>query len=380
MFLVQLFGVLLAVLWLFEKSGEKQKAFDIFTLLILIYGAVRLISIIFSDYPEESIQSLYKEALFYLAFFSIGFYLKFFPDNFTDKIVYGFSAASVVVAVIGIIKFNLDFDYRASSFSSGYMAFSTYLLAALPILIFGITLQNIDLNWLIRSIGISFILSGIITSLGRVNIAIAILVFLAGIILKKINLKEFITVTLLSIFLCSVSFYNNSFGLFGYRVSNPSILSDRDIILKGAEEVFLKFKNPLFGYGPRSFHLIFPYISELSDPRINSWHNDFIQLYFESGFFGFSSLCLLIFFPLYTGIKYLLKKPVIPHSFELIMGIVVSIAAVSFSALFSIFINSPILSLVFAFLLALQSAVFYKEGIVKELNFSKLKMGVYKWK
>ncbi|MGE5860123.1 MAG: O-antigen ligase family protein [Ignavibacteria bacterium] len=377
LFLVQLFGALLAFLWLLERFSEKQKAFDIFTLLILTYGSMRLISIIFSDFPEESIQSLYKEALFYFAFFSFSFYLKIFDRDYLSKIVSGFVAASAVVAVIGIIKFNLDFDYRASSFSSGYMAFSTYLLAALPVLIFSIGLNNISLKWLVRSIGISFILTGIITSLGRVNVAIAVLVFLTGLVLKKINLKEFITITVFTFFLCSISFYNNSFGLFGYRVSNPSLLSDRDILIKGAEDVFLKFKNPLFGYGPRSFHLIFPYMNELSDPRISSWHNDFIQLYFESGFLGLLSLCLLIFFPLFFGIKYLLKKKASNPSFkELILGISVSITALMISALFSVFINSPVLSLVFAFLLALESAVFYKEGIYKELNFSKLKIGV----
>jgi hypothetical protein len=257
------------------------------------------------------------------------------------------------------------------------MAFSTYLLAALPVLIFSIALHNVSLNWLVRSIGISFILTGIITSLGRVNVAIAVLVFLTGLVLKKINLKEFITITLLTFFLCSISFNNNSFGVFGYRVSNPSLLSDRDILIKGAEDVFLKFKNPLLGYGPRSFHLIFPYLNELSDQRISSWHNDFIQLYFESGFLGLLSLCLLIFFPLFSGIKYLLKKKANNHSFkELILGISVSITALMISALFSVFVNSPVISLVFAFLLALESAVFFKEGIYRDLNLSKLKIGV----
>ncbi|MGE5806859.1 MAG: hypothetical protein ACM34M_13790, partial [Ignavibacteria bacterium] len=52
LFLVQLFGALLAFLWLLERFSEKQKAFDIFTLLILTYGSMRLISIIFSDFPE----------------------------------------------------------------------------------------------------------------------------------------------------------------------------------------------------------------------------------------------------------------------------------------------------------------------------------------
>jgi O-antigen ligase len=260
----------------------------------------------------------------------------------------------------------LDLDYRASSFSSGYMAFSSYLLAALPILIFSLPLHNIPLNWAVRSSGISFILTGIITSLGRVNIFIAVLVFLSGLILRRINLKEFAAISLLTIILCSISFYSNSFGVFEYRVNNPSLLSDRDIILKGAEDLFLKFKNPFLGYGPRSFHLIFPYIRGLSDQRINSWHNEFIQLYFESGLLGFFALCLLFFVPVFLGIKFLLVNKNADLFFrELILGIVVSLLALIISALSSVFINSPVLSLVFAFLLSLQAAVLYKEVYIK---------------
>lgn len=376
LFLVQLFAVLLTFMWLLERFSNKRKAFDFFGLLILLYGAARLISIIFSEFPEESIHSFYKEALFYFSFFSMSFYLKILDENYLRKIAYTFAIASAVVAVIGIIKFNLDFDYRASSFSSGYMAFSTYLLAGLSILIFSIPLKDVALNWLVRSFGSSFILTGIITSLGRVNLVVAFLLFVFGVIIKKINFKELVVITILTSVLCSISFYNNSYRVFEYRVNNPSLLSDRDIILKGAQDLFLEFKNPVLGYGPRSFHSIFPYTNELSDQRINSWHNDFIQLYFESGILGFLTLCLLIFTPLFLGIKFLLSKNKSNPLFkEMMLGMVVSMVALMLAALSSVFINSPVLSLIFAFLLALQSAMLYKEGWFKEFNFSKLKIG-----
>jgi len=376
LFLVQLFAVLLTFMWLLERFSNKRKAFDFFGLLILLYGAARLISIIFSEFPEESIHSFYKEALFYFSFFSMSFYMKILDENYLRKIAYTFAIASAVVAVIGIIKFNLDFDYRASSFSSGYMAFSTYLLAGLSILIFSIPLKDVALNWLVRSFGSSFILTGIITSLGRVNLVVAFLLFVFGVIIKKINFKELVVITILTSVLCSISFYNNSYRVFEYRINNPSLLSDRDIILKGAQDLFLEFKNPVLGYGPRSFHSIFPYTNELSDQRINSWHNDFIQLYFESGILGFLTLCLLIFTPLFFGIKFLLSKNKSNPLFkELMLGMVVSMVALMLAALSSVFINSPVLSLIFAFLLALQSAMLYKEGWFKEFNFSKLKIG-----
>src|SRR4030065_1239121 len=77
-FLMQLFCGVLVILWLLEKNSEKRKAIDSFIIAVLVYGFARLISVILSEYPGVSIHTLYKEALFYLSVFSIGFYLKSF--------------------------------------------------------------------------------------------------------------------------------------------------------------------------------------------------------------------------------------------------------------------------------------------------------------
>src|SRR5690606_28569945 len=94
-FAMQLFGAALVILWLFEKNSEKKKAIDSFIIAVLIYGLIRIISIIFSEYPDESISALYREALFFLSIFPIGFYLKSFDDQKKKIIIYSFIAGAV---------------------------------------------------------------------------------------------------------------------------------------------------------------------------------------------------------------------------------------------------------------------------------------------
>ncbi|MFO7448250.1 MAG: hypothetical protein R6W90_17965, partial [Ignavibacteriaceae bacterium] len=225
LFLLQLFAGLLVIFWLFEKNKNKRKAFDYFSLLILLFGLLRIVSILLSSFPEESIQSLYKEALFYLGFFAFNFYLKVFEEDKLVNLVYAFTAGAVAAAVIGLILFNLNHVHRAQSFSSGYMTFSAYLLTATGIAA-GISpaIQKKYKPWY-WIVGVTLILAGIVTSLGRVNIALAAVVFISGIFLKKIKLKHAFIIILLTAGISFLSFINNQQEVT-QRIEQPAGLSD----------------------------------------------------------------------------------------------------------------------------------------------------------
>ena len=203
-------------------------------------------------------------------------------------------------------------------------------------------------------IGISILLSGIITSQGRTNIAISILIIIIAVILKKINLKSAIIIALLTASISFISFSNNKKEIT-QRVENPTTLSDRNIIIKGAED--LAFNHPLLGYGPRSFHQIFPYVNQLADKRIGSWHNDFIQVYFESGILGLISFCVLIISILWYSFKYYLSEKINLDNKNISFGIFLAVMALVLSALTAGFIDSPVLSIEFAFFVSLLPAV-----------------------
>jgi len=365
LFLLQIFAGILFILWLFEKNGSKKKAFDIFSLLIVIFGLVRVASILLSDYPEESYQSFYKEALFYCSFFAMQFYFKAFDSDKLLNISHLYVVAAVLTAFIGLILFNfyifinqfinIGIVYRTRSFSSGYMAFSSYLLTGLGLFVGVPHLIKRKWDWIAVAAGISIILSALITSLGRTNIVISFLILLFGIAIKKINFKQIILIIIFTTGLTLISFYNN-YETFEVRVEKPVLLSDRDILLKGAKEKFLEFENPIFGYGPRTFRNVFPFLNEMQDKKAGSWHNDFIQIYFDSGVLGLAAFLTLLAFIFIKGIKNFRtsNNKAIKNN---ILGIIIAAAALVLSSLTSGFITSPVLSIVFAFMLAYLSGL-----------------------
>ena len=278
-FTMQLFGGVLAVLWLSEKNSEKKKAVDHIITLVALYGLIRLLAIVFSEYPSLSVHSLYKEALFYLSVFSISFYMKVFDSRKIHLIIYFFLLGAALNSVIGLVSFNLGFVERAQSLSSGYMTFSVYLLASFGIAIMLSGLEKIKGKYYyIHILLTGLILTGIISSLGRANIVIAVLILITGIFLKKIRIKQVLLLGIVAFILSSISFLNNSTEV-NQRIDAPTQLSDRDIIYKGAGEIM--WEHPVLGFGPRTFKEIFPLREELADKGVGSWHNDLLQVYFE---------------------------------------------------------------------------------------------------
>jgi O-antigen ligase len=321
--------------------------------VLLVFGFTRVISVIFSHYPSVSIEIFYKEALLYFGFFSMSFYLKLFDNTKTLNIIYALVIASVITSLIGIIIFNLSLSDRAQSFSSGTQAFSVYLLCALSLALFVKPEINNKFSWIIHSSIISIILTGIITALGRTNIIIGIVILSVSIILKRLNFREIALVIFITAGLSAASFQNNSAVVKG-RIEQPFHPSDRDILFKGVET--LLFKEPVLGFGPRTFRLIFPFKNEFADKEIGSWHNDFLQIYFESGLLGliaFLSLLGVIFFKNISLIKLLPNK----ENKNITTGILLSFLCLFLSATTSGFITSAVISIIFVFFVALLSSM-----------------------
>jgi len=373
LFLFQIFAVILIVLWLLEKNRSKFLAFDKISILFFIFIFIRILSVVFSDYPDSSLPMLYKEGIFFLGFYAMCFYLKVFSEKNIKTIAFTFVIAAMAVALIGLIKFNLGLVHRAESFSSGYMAFSLYLLASLG---FGLLLYNFitqkkyAMAW---TAGIGLIISGITASLGRTNIVLAVLVFLVSLFFLKINKWFFLGIVLLSVIVVFISFQLNTKELKD-RIEQPTMMSDRDILWENAKELILKFQHPLLGYGPRTFDRIFTERDKLQDVKVGSWHNDYIQLYLESGILGLLSYLLLVGFSLFTALKYLIQKKATLFERVLLTGSIISIITMLLAAVTSGFINSPLIPVVLAFYLALISAILYPaEKITDKLIAEEIK-------
>jgi O-antigen ligase len=346
LFLLQLFAGILFFFWFFEKNSEKKKAIDLLSLSVLVFGIVRITAIILSKYPSVSNESFYKEALFYFSFFSFNYYLKIFSHEKKQLLIIVILGASVFASLTGIITFNFNLAERAQSFSSGGTAFSSYLLAVLPVLIFlpfEKTNKRFVFVWLI---GIIIILTGIITSLERTNIAISLLVIGIGVSCRKINFTHLIILaTLVSLF-SFISFQNNSY-VVSRIITNPLNPSDRNVIIKGAK--MLINDHPYIGFGPRTFRSIFPLLNQFTVKGVGGWHNDFLQIYFESGIIGLFSFLLLLSVIYYIGIKLLRKDN---NDRDIIISLLLSVSCFVLLVT-SGFITSSVISMIFVLIITL---------------------------
>src|ERR1035437_342487 len=332
LFLMQAVFAIIFILWITEKNSEKRKVFDLFTLAIILWGIIRIIVVLLSQYPSESNQVFYKEALFYASFLSLQFYFKVISKEHISKVIKFFIAGGVLRSLTGIAQFNFHLVDRAQSFSSSYTVFSSYLLTVLPVLLF------LPKNILSDKIRITSII-----------IIVALLVFLS-LFMKRVSILNFLMIVIIAGLISYISFENNKKELTN-RMANPSTLSDRDIIWKGASE--LMFEHPFRGFGPRTFRQIFPHMNDFNDKGIGGWHNDFIQVYFESGIVGLMTLLFIIFLIIYNGkISFNLNNIISPGIFLSLIGLILS-------AFTAGFITSVVLSIVFVFLLTIFESSVY---------------------
>ena len=360
LFVMQLAAGILFVLWLFEKHEQRKKAFDIILKFIVVFGLVRLISIFLSEYPQNSYESFYKEGLFYTSASAIPFYLKTLDKKSILTLMLAFIIGAAVMSLVGSTRYFLNQVERAQAFTSSYAVFSSYLLAAFSVALFYPKKIKSNFHILLWSAVYIIILIGIVTSLGRANIAIALLILVSAILFKQIPLKQIIILGMFFLIGGLIYIYNPPASM-EQRVENITQLSDRDIIWQGAKEISLN--NPLLGYGPRTFHQVFPFKERFADKGIGGWHNDFIQIYFESGIAGVISFIVLLFVIIKTSFSQLKNKKTEAELKSISASVLAAVTALLLSALFAGFITSVVLSIVFIFLISFLSRIDFEMSI-----------------
>ncbi|MDH3251369.1 MAG: O-antigen ligase family protein, partial [Ignavibacteria bacterium] len=125
-----------------------------------------------------------------------------------------------------------------------------------------------------------------------------------------------------------------------------SHLSDRDILWKGA---FMRAGEHVFvGFGPRSFPDIFPLFGELNDKGIGGWHNDYLQVYMESGIVGVAAMLWLFAAVVYHGVRALKRTDLSAERRNVLAGVLLALSIFFIAGgLFD-----TVVSLLFWFLLA----------------------------
>ena len=202
----------------------------------------------------------------------------------------------------------------------------------------------------------ALVFSGIFLVLARTHIAIALLLFLAGIVFKKIKFSGFIKALLLTAVVSSVAIFSNSY-YFNVRKDDPMSYSNRDVIWGGALK--LNSEHPILGFGPGSFKNVFPDWNILMDKGVSNWHSEWIQMYIESGVLGLSIGLIIAGFVFYMYAK---RRNSLSSS-KLLTPIFAGLVTLYLSSVTNCILYSIIPSILFGFLLAFYSRLIFVEDV-----------------
>ncbi len=357
LFVMEVVAVILLFLWLVEDKQSKKISFDSVAQLVFLFGAARVLSVIFSPFPDSAVPSLWKEALLYATIPPLFFYMRVLSDDYVAKIYTSYLAAATVVGIIGIVQFSMGWVDRAASVTSGYSTYSSYLLASFGLFFFLPYRRMDNAARLFLIIGLVVLFTGMILSLGRTNIAIAGAVLIAAFVFKRIPWKVFVAVAVLTFVTSYTILTVVENKEIDRRKENPAGVSDRNTLWYGA---YLRaMERPLTGFGPRTFLDVFPLKEKLNDVKVGSWHNDFISVYMESGILGLTAFLSLLGYVYLRGLRVYSRIKIQRKYRERIFAALMGISALVLSGMTAGFISAPELSIVFAFMLALFSSGVY---------------------
>lgn len=349
-FVFQILLIIISAMCLIDLIIYRKIHFDSKgTIIILALLASKIISSLLSDYSEISFRALFKEIFFFLSYFAFSHYLYFMNEERKLLLLKSFLYSGIMIAVIGIIKFNLG-SLRAESITSGSATFSVFITVITGIIIL---LKDKLLLWkniFYEILLVTILLSATTLTFAKANIIISLLLIIAFVIFRKIRFSVVIVSMVLTTLVVLFSMNNNSKYFTNNLQDKNYLFSNRDLIWKGALSIALN--KPLLGHGVGTFKQTYPLWDQLNDKGVGNWHNQFIQVYLETGVIGLFIYLLLIFYIYRTWrIMHSVKNE---EDYSLIVNsLMVGITSLLLTSFATNFISSVILSVVFTFLFTL---------------------------
>jgi len=342
--------ILLILLGLFRIIRGKNGSFlkNPVALVFAVFIVVRILSIIFSEFPALSVHSLNKEIFFYLIFFILLFELSRFDEKKLRSLFQILIIAAILASIVGFSKVFLGISERAKSTTSGYSTLGMFLSVILAI---AFTLGRSKeffpsrIMWLFTLLVIA---TGILFTFNRSNwISVGIIILVIGLYKERIVLGILILIFASVIFLIP-----NLSERFGQLIHFTQHLSDRDVLWKGA--LMIWDQHPILGFGTRTFNEIFLLNDQLADKGVGGWHNEYLQVYLESGILGLVIFLSLIFSIFYWGIKALKRYSSEKYNFDLTLAVLVGLSTFFLNSMTGGFLLDPISKVLFLFLLAIE--------------------------
>lgn len=337
--------------FLFIKK-DFEIIFNKYTIIVLLF----ILTLIFSGIRNSSINRIiYSEKIIlwinvFLIIFLFGNFIKLNLNKIINFIVF-FNFLIVIIALIQYLEFINIFDFAfrwANTFNNRIYSifgnpdnFAVYLIATQPFIFYKYieNRKKIFLLFLLINLLCLFLtksLSGLIS----VYIQIFLTIIYLFSRLKQYKNKIFLSVILILFFLFGLG------NIFNLAVKKSDSINIRKFLWEST--VLMIKDNFLFGVGAGNFRFFTPYYQgklynkknypsyiDVHDEAYT--HNDFLQVFAETGFIGLIFFLFFLFYPLY---KFLQNKNKITYFFIISMAgiIVFSIFNFPFSSFFIIYI------------------------------------------
>ena len=313
---------------------------------ILLFILVRLTTIIFSEYPSLSWNAVTRELVYYVSYFFTVFYFQNSSDEKALNLVRMLLASTAVVTVVAISRYALGYVPKVNALTGGGML-STQLALLMPVLFVAARERVAVPSRILVWTGVAIFGAGLAFSMTRGDwlATIAALVVFSFVLDRKMLIGIIAFVTILAVALPSVRHRMST-------LQNPlENTSDRTTLWRNAAE--LAGSHPLLGFGPATFSAIFNDVGSLGDKHVAAWHNDFIQIYMESGGAGVLALAGMLSAAFVLAVRSVRSRIRVRNGFDSgWMGILVLLVYVV-SGLFTMPTISITNAMLFRFLIAM---------------------------
>jgi len=350
---ISIFILTLATIVKIYLSPSKKFKLTLLDIAVILFLLSRLLSIPVSIDVLRSAGSLKKTPFFIMTYFVVSRNLETLDLKSINKLFKFLILSAILVSILGIAKYFFGVEERVGSTSAGYTTLAIFLSTTFAFTLGTGIYYNIFKNKIIWALSLILMLMCLAFTFARAQwIATFVVILLAGIIKNKKILPIAISAMLILI-LISPKIRDRAL-----TISNPlKYSSERTIILKGAAEVFPD--RFWFGHGIGTFQHIFPFKNEMKDKGVGRWHNDYIQVFMESGFIGLAIFLNLIFWIFKSGIS-IFKTQLNENQYILkgiTFGIILSLVAFFVQSFASGFLGDPISSILFWFFVATLAAL-----------------------
>ena len=328
--LAQMFAILLIVFSLIQLIWCQQRykiSKTPFNVPLLAFIMIRIISVLLSSNISLSLRILYTEVPYYAIFFAITRREELIQRRYIISILWIFIIAAVIASCYGITTVLFGLKERATSLVSGYYTLGSYLTAMISILLVAGRSKLFEKKrWLWYSI-IIILAAGILLTLNRIHWGITILVFLIVGLIQERKLLVLATIGFIIVMFISPRVGQRLKETINFTTN----LSGRDVIWKGASMIW--YDHSVIGYGPGTFLEVFPITSQLEDVHVGGWHNDYLQVFIESGALGLLALLWLIVTVYKRVLKYLRLQQADVLDRKLIVALTFGISTIFLSSL-----------------------------------------------